>query len=150
LQAEYGLHEDADIPIFAMSARLTEQKGFDIVLASEFVRSSNAQFVFLGTGERRYQDALRQLAKERPTHVAAEFGFTDEREHRLLAGADFLLMPSLFEPCGLTQMRAQRYGALVVARRVGGLRDTVDEDVGFLFDEYDPAQLTEALSRAEN
>jgi starch synthase len=149
LQAEYGLKEDADVPIFTMSARLTEQKGFDIVLASDFVRSSHAQFVFLGTGEQRYQDALRRLAQERPSQVAAEFDFTDEREHKLLAGADFLLMPSLFEPCGLTQMRAQRYGALVVARRVGGLRDTVDSDVGFLFDEYDPAQLSEALWRAE-
>ncbi|HEV8447874.1 MAG TPA: glycogen/starch synthase [Gemmatimonadaceae bacterium] len=150
LQIEYGLHEDDRIPLFAMSARLTEQKGFDIVLASDFVRSSNAQFVFLGTGERRYQDALRQLARERPTHVAAQFDFTDEREHKLLAGADFLLMPSLFEPCGLTQMRAQRYGVLVVARRVGGLSDTVDPDVGFIFDEYDPAQLSDALTQAEH
>jgi starch synthase len=149
LQTEHGLPVDERIPLFAMSARLAEQKGFDLILASEFVRSSQAQFVFLGTGERRYEDALRLLAHERPEHVAAEFEFTDEREHRLLAGADFLLMPSLYEPCGLTQMRAQRYGAAVVARRVGGLRDTVDADVGFLFDEYDPAQLTDALVRAE-
>jgi starch synthase len=150
LQAEHGLPVDEHVPLFAMSARLAEQKGFDLVLASEFVRSSNAQFVFLGTGERRYEEALRELAHERPDHVAAQFEFTDEREHRLLAGADFLLMPSLFEPCGLTQMRAQRYGASVVARSVGGLRDTVDAEVGFLFEEYDPAQLTDALMRAES
>jgi starch synthase len=149
LQSEYGLPRDERIPLFAMSARLTEQKGFDLILASEFVRSQDAQFVFLGMGERRYEEALRRLAEERPAHVATQFEFTDDREHRLLAGADFLLMPSLYEPCGLTQMRAQRYGASVVARRVGGLRDTVDADVGFLFDEYDPSQLTDALARAE-
>jgi starch synthase len=149
LQAEYGLPIDENIPLFAMSARLTEQKGFDLILASEFVRSHDAQFIFLGTGERRYEDALRTLANERPSNVAAQFEFTDEREHRLLAGADFLLMPSLYEPCGLTQMRAQRYGASVVARGVGGLRDTVDADVGFLFDDYDPAHLTNALAQAE-
>jgi starch synthase len=150
LQAEYGLPVHERIPLFGMSARLAEQKGFDLILASEFVRSENAQFIFLGKGERRYEDALRRLALERPDHVAAQFDFTDEREHRLLAGADFLLMPCLFEPCGLTQMRAQRYGASVVARRVGGLCDTVDEDVGFLFDEYDPTRLTDALARADS
>ncbi len=149
LQEEYELPADERVPVFAMSARLAEQKGFDLILASDFVRSHDAQFFFLGAGERRYEDALRELAHERPEHVAAHFDFSDEREHRLLAGADFLLMPSLYEPCGLTQMRAQRYGAAVVARCVGGLRDTVDADVGFLFDEYDPAQLSDALERAD-
>lgn len=149
LQAEYALPVDESVPLFGMSARLTEQKGLDIILASEFVRRANAQFIFLGTGERRYEDALRTLARERPANVATQFDFSDEREHRLLGGADFLLMPSLFEPCGLTQMRAQRYGAPVVARSVGGLRDTVDPSLGFLFDGYDGAQLSEALARAD-
>lgn len=148
LQGEYGLPLDASIPLFGMSARLAEQKGLDIILASEFVRTANAQFIFLGTGEQRYQDSLRRLAEERPANVATQFDFTDLREHRLLGGADFLLMPSLFEPCGLTQMRAQRYGAPVVARNVGGLRDTVDPSVGFLFDAYDGEALSEALARA--
>jgi len=77
------------------------------------------------------------------------FDFTEQREHQLLAGADLLLMPSLYEPCGLTQMRAQRYGALPVARNVGGLSDTVEDQVtGFLFDEYEPAALARAVQRA--
>lgn len=148
LQAEYNLPIDSSVPLFGMSARLAEQKGLDIILASEFVRTANAQFIFLGTGEQRYQDALRRLAEERPRNVATQFDFTDLREHRLLGGADFLLMPSLFEPCGLTQMRAQRYGAPVVARSVGGLRDTIDPSVGFLFIGYDGAALSDALARA--
>src|SRR3989449_10524105 len=75
--------------------------------------------------------------------------FTDHLEHRLLAGADALLMPSLYEPCGLTQMRAQHYGAVPVARRVGGLTDSiVDGITGFLFDEYAPAALAQAVQRA--
>jgi starch synthase len=148
LQAEYGLPVDPTVPLFGMSARLAEQKGLDIILASEFVRAGNAQFIFLGTGEQRYKDALSLLAAERPANVATQFDFADDREHRLLSGADFLLMPSLYEPCGLTQMRAQRYGAPVVARSVGGLRDTVDPSIGFLFDAYDAEALSDALAEA--
>ena len=81
--------------------------------------------------------------------VAVRFDFTEEREHRLLAGADCLLMPSLYEPCGLTQMRAQRYGALPIVRRVGGLSDTVEDQItGFVFDEYASSALERATRRA--
>jgi starch synthase len=81
--------------------------------------------------------------------VAVEFMFTDHVEHRLLAGADALLMPSQYEPCGLTQMRAQHYGTVPVARRVGGLTDSITDGVtGFLFDEYSPAGLEQAIGRA--
>jgi starch synthase len=81
--------------------------------------------------------------------VAVRFDFTEELEHRLLGGADMLLMPSLYEPCGITQMRAQRYGALPVARRVGGLSDTIDHGAtGFLFDEYRPDALRACLDEA--
>ena len=105
--------------------------------------------MFLGQGEARYEAALRELAEALPDRVAVETNFTDEREHRLLAGADILLMPSLYEPCGLTQMRAQRYGALPVGRRVGGLADTIlDQETGFLFDDYTPAALELAVRRA--
>ena len=77
------------------------------------------------------------------------FDFTEEREHRLLGGADFLLMPSLYEPCGLTQMRSQRYGALPIVRRVGGLADTVEDRVtGFVFDEYEGWALADAIRHA--
>lgn len=149
LQQEMNLPQRPDVPIFGMTTRLAEQKGFELILHSRLVHTADAQFVFLGRGDPRYHDALSALARERPAHVAAEFGFTDVREHHVIAGADFLMMPSLYEPCGLTQMRAQRYAAPVVARRVGGLSDTiVDGDSGFLFDAYDAAAFDSALERA--
>lgn len=109
------------------------------------------QWIFLGEGEERYRTALQRLADRFPDRVAACFDFSEEREHRLLAGADFLLMPSLYEPCGLTQMRAQRYGALPVARQVGGLADTIEDGVsGFLFRDYDAQDLARAVRRARD
>jgi len=149
LQREYGLLVDPVLPLFGMTARLVEQKGIDLVLEAKALYEAEAQFIFLGKGEQRYEDALRSVAAARPEHVALETGFREDREHRLLAGADLLLMPSLYEPCGLTQMRAQRYGAIPVARRVGGLADTVDDQVtGFLFDEYTAEALDLAIDRA--
>jgi starch synthase len=141
LQRAYGLPDRPDVPVFGMSARLVAQKGLDLVLAAN-LPACDAQFVFLGTGEAQYEGALRTLAATASDRVAMDVGFTDRREHELLAGADALLMPSLYEPCGLTQMRAQRYGTLPVARRVGGLVDTVRHtETGFLFDDYTPAAL---------
>jgi starch synthase len=149
LQKDSGFRVEPDAPLFGMTARLAEQKGFDILLGTEVFARPDAQWVFLGEGEKRYQDALRELTELYPERVAATFEFTEEREHRLLAGADFLLMPSQYEPCGLTQMRAQRYGALPVVRRVGGLADTVEDRVtGFLFDEYASWALEEAVQYA--
>jgi starch synthase len=149
LQQAIGLPVAPDVPLFGMTARLAQQKGYDIILASKMFTEVDAQWVFLGEGEQRYEDALRLLAERLPDRVAACFSFTEEREHRLLAAADFLLMPSQYEPCGLTQMRAQRYGALPVVRRVGGLADTVEDRItGFLFDEYQPWALKEAVAYA--
>ena len=148
LQQAYDLAVEPDTPLFGMSARLVQQKGLDIVLRAASLSSVDAQFIFLGSGEHRYHEALGNLAAAYPDRVVAEFAFTDRLEHRLLAGADFLLMPSLYEPCGLTQMRAQRYGAIPIARAVGGLRDSVaDGDTGFLFDDYTPAALDDAVLR---
>ena len=148
-QEVLGLTPDPDIPLFAMSARLVEQKGLDIILGAEMIPRLEAQWAFLGEGEARYQDAIARLAEKAPDRIGYSFEFTEEREHKLLAAADFLLMPSLYEPCGLTQMRAQRYGALPVVRRVGGLADTVEDRVtGFLFDEYQPWALEEAVQYA--
>jgi starch synthase len=149
LQQARGLPQIARAPLFGMSARLATQKGLDIVLGSDLVAMSNAQFAFLGSGERRYERALAALALAHPDRIAVEFNFTDRLEHRLLAGADALLMPSLYEPCGLTQMRAQRYGTIPVARRVGGLADSIADGVtGMLFDEYTPDALMGAMRRA--
>jgi starch synthase len=149
LQRACGLPERPDAPLFGMSARLVAQKGLDLVLGADLLATPDAQFVFLGTGEHRYHTLLTDLAAAAPDRVAVEFAFTDVREHRLLAGADMLLMPSLYEPCGLTQLRAQRYGAVPVARAVGGLVDSIrDGETGFLFDEYAPAALRQAVLRA--
>ena len=105
--------------------------------------------MFLGHGEERYEAALTELAERAPSRIAVKLDFTDEFEHLLLAGADMCLMPSLYEPCGLTQMRAQRYGTIPVARRVGGLADTIEDGVtGFLFDDYTPADFMRAAMRA--
>jgi starch synthase len=149
LQRTFGLPQRPDVPLIVMSARLVKQKGFDIVVRSQRVRTADLQFVFLGMGEPWYHAAVSELAASRPSEIAVEFGFTDALEHRLIAGADLVLMPSLYEPCGLTQMRAQRYGAPVIARLVGGLRDTIDDDeTGFMFQNFDEASLDAAIDRA--
>jgi starch synthase len=149
LQRSFGLPQRRRTPLFGMTGRMVTQKGLDLILNSHLVWTLDAQFVFLGAGEPRYERALTQLAAVRPRHVGVQLDFTDRLEHRLMAGADMFLMPSQYEPCGLTQMRAQRYGALPVARRVGGIADTVEDDVtGFLFDEFQPGALDWAMSRA--
>jgi starch synthase len=136
-------------PIFALTARLVAQKGLDLILGDPGYFAFDAQYVFLGHGEARYEEALTELAERAPSRIAVKLDFTDEFEHLLLAGADLCLMPSLYEPCGLTQMRAQRYGTIPVARRVGGLADTIEDGVtGFLFDDYTPADFMRAAVRA--
>jgi starch synthase len=149
IQRELGLEVGERIPLAVMSARLVPQKGLDLVLAGVVERFPELQFVFLGRGEQRYEDGLGALARRFAGRVVLERNFHDALEHRLLAGADILLMPSLYEPCGLTQLRAQRYGALPVARRVGGLADTVEhERTGFLFADHSVEALERTLRRA--
>jgi starch synthase len=136
-------------PIFALTARLVAQKGLDLVLGDPGYFAFDAQYVFLGHGEARYEAMLTDLAERAPSRIAVKLDFTDEFEHLLLAGADLCLMPSQYEPCGLTQMRAQRYGTIPVARRVGGLADTIEDGVtGFLFDDYTPQDFMRAAMRA--
>jgi starch synthase len=138
LQQSYGLPVRDDVPIFGMSARLVFQKGLDLILAGNGFFDLDAQFIFLGAGERRYEDGLRRAQHHAPDRVRVDTNFNDPAEHRLMAGADVCLMPCQYEPCGLTQMRAQRYGTLPLVRRVGGLADTVDDgETGFMFDPYD-------------
>jgi starch synthase len=149
LQVAMGFEPNPDVPLLVMVSRLVEQKGLDLVLSANLIPGVEAQWAFLGEGEQRYRDALFHLAEASPDRVACRFGFSDELERKFLAGADFLLMPSLYEPCGLTQMRAQRYGAPPVVRRVGGLADTVEHEVtGLIFDEYSPDAFAEIVSRA--
>lgn len=149
LQRAYGLPRRSRTPVIVMSARLVEQKGLDLLLAPGVLGDPATQYVFLGRGEPRYEEALVALARRAPDRIAVPLAFSERLEHRLLAGADMLLMPSQFEPCGLTQMRAQRYGAPPIVRAVGGLNDTVrDGETGFAFGAYDPAALATTLERA--
>ncbi len=142
LQRAFGLPQRARMPLFAMTARLTSQKGLQLIVGTYTMFMLEAQFVFLGTGEARFEQALQEYAARWPDRIGVHLGFSERMEHRLMAGADVYLMPSLYEPCGLAQLRAQRYGAVPLARRVGGLADTIEDGVtGYLFDEYSSEDL---------
>ena len=148
VQRLFGLTLNERTPLFAMAARLVTQKGISLMLDNSAVLALGAQFVFIGAGEARFEEALAALAARHPDRIAINTNFTDRLEHLLIAGADFLLMPCQYEPCGLTQMRAQRYGAIPVVRRVGGLADTVlDGLTGFVFEPYHAEPLLGAALR---
>jgi starch synthase len=149
LQRSFGLPQRRKVPLFGMTGRMVTQKGLDLILQSVDLLETDAQFVFLGSGEQKYETALVELASSAPDRIGVQLDFTDRLEHRLMAGADIFLMPSLYEPCGLTQMRAQLYGSPPIVRHVGGLADTVDDEVtGFAFDPYTPEAFQEATFRA--
>jgi starch synthase len=142
LQRSFGLPQRRRLPIFAMTARLTQQKGLELITGEYTLFMLEAQFIFLGTGEPRYEQLLKMWEARWPDRISVHLGFSERLEHRLMAGADIYLMPSLYEPCGLAQLRAERYGTIPLARRVGGLVDTIEDEVtGFLFDEYSSEDL---------
>ncbi|MBI4543898.1 MAG: glycogen synthase [Gemmatimonadetes bacterium] len=147
------LHElglDGRGPLFVMVTRLTHQKGLDLVVAAlPRLLRDGARLAVLGEGDAAYEEALSRAAAEHPRRVAAIFRFDDALARRLYAGGDFFLMPSLFEPCGLGQMIAQRYGLPPVVRRTGGLADTVEDGVtGFTFGPATADALVQAAARA--
>jgi starch synthase len=155
LQAETGLAQQDDAPLFGIVSRLTSQKGLDLVLdALPAMLRQGAQLVVLGSGEPDLEAALRVAERASPGRVAVRIGYDEALAHRLVAGADVILVPSRFEPCGLTQMYGLRYGTLPLVRRIGGLADTVvDSDeagkgTGFVFDAATPAALERAFVRA--
>ena len=156
LMEELGLEIDPETPIVAMVTRMTSQKGFDIVLeALDGIIGCGAAFVLLGSGDARYENAMRDAERRHPGKICAYLGYNDALANRIYAGADFLLMPSAFEPCGLSQMIAMRYGTLPIVHEVGGLKDTVQcynqftgEGNGFSFGEYSGAMLYEAVRYA--
>lgn len=149
LQRRFGLAERPELPVIALAGRLATQKGLDLVVDNDNLFALPAQFVFLGSGEKKYEAALTARHAAAPERVGIETTFSDRLEHLLMAGADLFLMPSQYEPCGLTQMRAQRYGTIPVARRVGGLADTIDDGIsGYLFDAYDERALAGGMWRA--
>ena len=139
-----------DAPVFAMISRLVQQKGIDLVLrAMPALLDAGIRLVILGDGDRGFEWEVEQVARSSGGRVAAFLRFDDALAHRIYAGADFFLMPSRYEPCGLGQMIAQRYGTPPVARRTGGLADTItDRKTGFLFDEPAPEALIDAVHRA--
>ena len=156
LQKEMGLPINADIPLFASVTRLAEQKGVDIQLgALTEMLASDMQFALLGSGSPELERAYRGLAERYPKKMAPRIGFDQGLSHRIEAGADFFLMPSRFEPCGLNQMYSERYGTLPIVRATGGLDDTVvdlteDETAatGIKFREYSARALAKAIRKA--
>lgn len=148
LQAEFGLDVDVAKPLFGVVSRLSAQKGLDLLRdALPSLLEAGAQVVLLGSGDPALQNAFRDAGKAHSRQIGVRIGYDETLAHRIIAGADALLLPSRFEPCGLTQLYALRYGTLPVVRRVGGLADTVDERVGFSF--LDPErQLIDALHEA--
>lgn len=137
-------------PLFSIISRLVHQKGIDLSIeVAETIVAAGGQLVVEGQGESRLEEAVADLAKRHPHAVAARIGFDDAEARRLFAASDFLLMPSRFEPCGLSQMYAQRAGALPIAYRTGGLVDTIEDGVsGFLFSSLTGAGLSAAIRRA--
>jgi starch synthase len=145
----FGL-DDSEGPLFAVVSRLVYQKGLDLTEAvSEYIVKSGGQIAIIGRGEPEEEQAMRELALRFPGQIGVRIGFNETDARRMFAGSDFLLMPSRYEPCGLSQMYAQRFGSLPVARNTGGLADTIENGVtGFLFDESTVESYQEALSRA--
>jgi starch synthase len=140
-----------------MVSRLDEQKGLDIIAESlDFLlQKTQAQMVILGKGKERYHSLLKQAADRYPKQLAAFLTFDNGLAHLIYAGCDIFLMPSRFEPCGLGQLIAMRYGAIPVVRRTGGLADTVqdltkdlNEGTGFVFRDYDSKAMSTAVQRA--
>jgi starch synthase len=145
--------------LIGMVQRLAEQKGMDLVIqAAEELMRLPVQLVVLGTGDPVYHQRLEQLAAQFPQRLSVHLGFDAALAHQIEAGADAFLMPSRFEPCGLNQLYSMRYGTVPIVRRVGGLADTVTDvtqatradrtATGFLFEEYTPRALIEAVKRA--
>ena len=148
-----------DGPLFGMVSRMTDQKGFDLISGCvEGAVAEGAQFAFLGSGDARYEGFVRHLANKHAGRVGAVIGFDNGLAHRIEAGADAYLMPSLYEPCGLNQMYSLAYGTVPVVRKTGGLADTVVDATperlkagkanGFVFGPATPAALGEAIGRA--
>lgn len=156
LQQELGLEVRDDRPLMVMVTRLTRQKGMDLVTyALDRILSGGVQVAVLGTGDTEYENALRYFEGKYPGAMAARIQFDPALSQRMYAGADLFLMPSLFEPCGLSQMIAMRYGTLPIVRETGGLKDTVipyncytGEGTGFSFAHFNGDEMADAVFRA--
>lgn len=156
LQEELGLEVRDDRPLMVMVTRLTRQKGMDLVMyALDRILSGGVQVAVLGTGDRDYEDGLRYFQDKYPGTMAARIEFDPALSQRMYAAADMFLMPSKFEPCGLSQIIAMRYGTLPIVRETGGLKDTVQpyneftgEGMGFSFTNFNGDEMGDAVFRA--
>ncbi|MBE5802562.1 MAG: glycogen synthase GlgA [Clostridiales bacterium] len=156
LQRDLGLEENPDIPLIAMVGRLSNQKGLDLVdCVLGDIMNEDVQLVVLGMGEARYTNLFSWAEQQYQGKMAARFAMDHQLAHRLYAAADFFLMPSLFEPCGLSQLISLRYGTVPIVRETGGLRDTVlsynkfnNEGNGFTFLNYNAHDMLNVIRRA--
>lgn len=156
LQRKGGLPQNPDIPLFGMVSRLEEQKGIDLLLQviDPFITETRAQLVILGEGREHYHKLLAEAALKYPDRLAAFIDYDERLAHLIYSGGNMFLMPSRFEPCGLGQLIAMRYGAIPVVRHTGGLADTVKDVTqangnGFVFQNYTGIEMMEAIKRAE-
>jgi starch synthase len=157
LQNELGLVENEDVFLMGMVARLVPQKGLDLILQmiDRFMAYTDAQFVVLGTGEHHFEAKLWEIAQRYPGRAAAKIMYDESLSRRVYAGSDVFLMPSKFEPCGISQLIAMRYGCIPIVRETGGLKDTVtfhdpiqNTGTGFSFSKYESLDLFTCLIRA--
>jgi len=156
LQKHLGLEENPDVPIIAMVSRFTRQKGLDLVFhVLDEVISQGAQFVVLGTGDQQYENWFREYAARFPGKFSTNIVFDDDLARKIYASADMFLMPSLFEPCGIGQLLALRYGTIPIVRETGGLKDTVTtfnestgEGNGFSFTNYNAYDMLFVIKKA--
>lgn len=157
LQEKMGLEQRSDVPLFAMVTRMTEQKGFDLVacVLDDLMSREDMQFVLLGTGDERFENFMRAAEYRYKGRLCSYIGYSEELSHLVYAGSDFFLMPSRFEPCGLSQMIAMRYGSVPIVRETGGLKDTVipynrftGEGNGFSFANFDAWEMRDTVCLA--
>ena len=150
LQKSFNLPEAPDVPVVAMVTRMTEQKGFDLVMYAldSLMNEENLQFVLLGTGDEKYENFMNEAAGRYHGRVGVYIGYSEELSHLVYAGSDLFLMPSRFEPCGLSQMIAMRYGSLPIVRETGGLKDSVNSSDGFTFCNYNALEMKDCIASA--
>lgn len=157
LQKELGLPEDPRVMMIGIVSRLTDQKGFDLIsYVMDEMCQDNVQFVILGTGTAQYEDMFRYFSYKYPEKVSANIYYSDPLSHKIYGSCDAFLMPSLFEPCGLSQLMSLRYGTLPIVRETGGLRDTVipyneyeGTGTGFSFANYNAHEMMNTVRYAE-
>lgn len=159
LQEKNGLKADKNAMLIGIVSRLTDQKGFDLIayVMDEILDTTDIQFCILGTGESQYEGMFHYFQSKYPDRLSVYIGYSEERAHQIYASCDAFLMPSLFEPCGLSQMMAMRYGTIPIVRETGGLKDTVEAyneyentGTGFSFTEYNAHDMLHVIKYAES